>query len=489
MKIFLLRLTRAFSTINKNTWGIILLNLVIALTQFIILTLINQKLGKEILGVWSLVVAATSIGQISSFGLSNGLVRYLPEFFIKKEFKKAETMVSTVTVSNFLFSLPLIILLYFPIMMYANHLLKGIPLNIFSSVIIWSMVGLFVNTLFSVYSFLFDALQKYYIRCIIQIAGWLLFLALSIALMPTLKLKGVAIAYVSQAVFQFITARIVIERMKIFNNRGKLFKFDRHTFKLIFSFGTKYQSISVLVIFFDPLVKFFITKGIGLTGTANYELANKIVMQGRNLLVSANQVIIPKVVSHRTNHTLNEYFGKIAKRNLFLSVLMGLTILVLSPIAIILFSGHFDRILLLSIVIVNVGWVCNTITSVHYYTCIGIDKLNKLVALHLLYSLIAIACFFILLKIGISPLSAIAIPSLSLLIGSVYNSMVLSEIKSSFTWLQSNAFIYFILVSLITFFIPVNSFFNSIILLLVFFLLFLFLFRTSLKNLIINRAL
>jgi len=460
---------------------VILLNLVTAASQFIIIAIINQKLGKEVLGIWSLVVAATAVGQISGFGLSNGLIRYLPEFFINKEFDKAEDMVSTVNVSNLFFSLPLIVVLYFPVMIYADHLLKGIQLDIFNDVIIWMLISLFINNLFSVYSFLFDAMQKYSIRCIIQIAGWILFVILSIILLPSYGLKAIGIANVIQSIFQFIVARIIVFRMKIFK-RSFLFRFDKASFKQSFSFGAKFQFISVLVIFFDPLVKFFITKGIGLTGTANYELANKIAIQGRHIIVGAKQVIVPQVVKHRADDTLDPYFTTVLKKNLLISLLTGGAILIFSPLAIIVFVGHFDKTLLLCVVIVNIGWVSNIMTSIHYYTCMAIDKLSNLIVLHFMYSAISVIGFFILFKTGINTYTAIAVPSIALFIGSIYNSAVLSNIKTSFSWISSKEFIYFMLVSLAMLLIPFSTLWTAVLISLFFVVGFLVLFGGSLKK-------
>lgn len=480
MKELFSKFKRILSSISKNIYWIILSNVIIAICQFITLAIINQKLGKEILGVWSLVVAATSIGQLSGFGLSSGLIRYLPEFFIKNDSKGAEKMVSTVNMANLFFSLPIIILLYFPIMMYAHHLLKGIQLDIFNSVIIWSLVTLFITNIFSVYSFLFDALQKFYIRSIIQIAGWLLFLVLTIVLIPSMQLKGIAIANVVQAIFQVIVARIIVHRMKIFDKKI-LFNFDKATFYKIFSFGTQFQLINILVIFFDPLVKFFITRGVGLNATANYELANKISMQARNLLVNANQVIIPKAVTHKTQNTLQQYFSLIIKKNLLFSTMMGMIVLVLSPIAILIFAGHFDKTLLSCIIIINIGWVCNMITSIHYFTSIAADKLIKLIVMHLLYSVVSIAGFYILLKSGINILTAMMIPAISLVIGSIYNSIALRHLKTSLKWLYSTEFISFILISIILLFVPFSSFMQSILILLLCFFAFLILLIPKLK--------
>src|SRR6187551_1290387 len=87
---------KAISRINKNTIWLIVLNMVIALSQFIVYALINKNLGKEFLGVWSLVVAATSIGQISSFGFSNSLVRYLPELISQNDRKRIQLYLGTI---------------------------------------------------------------------------------------------------------------------------------------------------------------------------------------------------------------------------------------------------------------------------------------------------------------------------------------------------------------------------------------------------------
>ena len=298
------------SKINKNTVWLIILSIVIALSQFIVYALINKNLGKEFLGVWSLVVAATSIGQISNLGFSNSLVRYLPEMILKNRKEDINKMIGTINFTNFILTLPLLILLYFPAILYASYLLNPSQLLIFKSIIPLSMGALFINNLFSVYSYLLDAMQKYYLRCVVQITGWILFLVLSIFLMPRYGLYGVAVAFFVQYLVQFTLVLLMVYFKKLLQKIAP-FHFDKKSFQMVSSFGLKSQYISILVIFFDPLVKFFITKNIGLSATANYEIGNKIVMQARNLLVSANQVIIPKIVIQKEAGTENQYFKNI----------------------------------------------------------------------------------------------------------------------------------------------------------------------------------
>ncbi len=435
--------------INKNTVWLIGLSLIIAGSQFIVYALINKTLGKELLGVWSLVVAATSIGQISNFGFSNSLVRYLPEMLLKNQKEYINKLLGTINFSNFFLTLPILLLLYFPAIRYASNLLKEPQLLIFKSIIPISMAGLFINNLFSVYSYLLDAMQKYYLRSAVQIAGWIFFLIISIFLMPRYGLMGVAMAFFIQNILQFIIIIAVVSKNGILIKAYPI-NFDKKIFRQISSFGLKSQIINVLVIFFDPVVKFFITKDLGLSSTANYEISNKIVLQIRNLLVSTNQVIIPKIVLHKNTGTENNYFSSISAKNIFFSICAGMLILLTAPLIVFFFPNQYDNSLMQCIVILNIGWVCNMITSVHYYSCIGLDKIGQLVIYHLILSIVVIVLYISIPQYLQLKSLYFAVPAAALFLGSIYNSYALSKkIKNSFSWLGSGIFLYFIFVSLV----------------------------------------
>lgn len=445
------------SKIHKNTVWLIILSIVIALSQFIVYALINKNLGKEFLGVWSLVVAATSIGQISNLGFSNSLVRYLPEMISNGKKDDIDKMIGTINSTTFILTLPLLVLLYFPAIIYASYLLIPSQLLIFKTILPLSMGGLFINNLFSVYSYLLDAMQKYYLRCVVQITGWILFLILSVLLLPLYGLYGVAIAFFIQNLMQFAIILYMVYFKKLLKKVAP-FHFDKKSFRLVSSFGLKSQYISILVIFFDPLVKFFITKNIGLTATANYEIGNKIVMQARNLLVNANQVIIPKIVLQKEVGTENQYFKEILAKNIFFSITAGMLVLLFAPLAVYFFSNKQDDILMQCIIILNIGWVCNMITSVHYYCSIGLDKIGRLVLYHIVLSLSVIILYFILNHYLHVTILYYAVPSVALFLGSIYNSYILSQkIDNVFSWLRSEYFLYFLMVS---FLLSVFYYFN-----------------------------
>jgi hypothetical protein len=325
-------------------------------------------------------------------------------------------------------------------------------------VILWSTFGLFINNLFSVYACLFDGFQKFYIRCLIQISGWILYVISTIYLLPMYGLKGVGISFCVQNVWQLFWGVFAVRATKTLSS-GFCFQFDKTSLKKIFSFGAKSQSIGVLAIFFDPLIKYFISKKFGLTGTANYELSNKIVLQGRNLLVNVNQIITPKIVIKNIEGSINDYFKDILDKNILYSVTISLLVLLIAPYFTLLFSSHFDRTLITCITIINFGWCCNMITSVHYYSAIGLDKMYSIIGVHLLCALTSSALFILLNIFQINSIFlCFFVPSLSLFVGSFYNSIALSkQIRKATYWIVSSPFLYFAITTTLLLILPFNS--------------------------------
>ena len=479
---------RVFRTIQKilinkiNVASLIALSFTIALCQFCVYALINYKLGKEMLGVWSLVIAASSIGQISNFGFGNSLVRFLPEMLLRKENSGVQKMIGTINSASFLLVLPVLVILYFPAAYYGRVLLNAEQYAVFHPLMILSLATLFINSLFLVYSYTFDSLEKHYVRSSVQIFGWILFLILSFLLLPHFGLTGVAIAMLIQNVVQLFIIIFLIAKTGIMKRIFPLV-FDRQSFRKIYSFGIHSQAISILAIFFDPMIKFFITANLGLTAAGTYEIANKITIQLRNLLVSANQVIIPKIVIHRNKNSESIFFKKISSTNSFLAVTAGILVILIAPIATYFFSTEFDWTLLQCILLLNLGWTFNTITSVHYYSAIGLDKISKLVISHLIQALVILMLYLFLQSYSQNILLYFIVPSIALFAESIYNSYFMkNSVIGSFKWLKSGNLFYFIIGTLVLILLLQYSKNTLLILFPAFILIYIYMAFARLKN-------
>ena len=144
---------------------------------------------------------------------------------------------------------------------------------------------------------------------------------------------------------------------------------------------------------------------------------------------------------------------QISKRNNLFSISAGMLILLFSPLAVYFFSSHDDNTLMQCVIILNLGWVCNMITSVHYYCCIGLDEIGRLVIYHLILSITVIVFYLGLSYYSPIKLLYFSVPSIALFLGSIYNSYALSKkIEISFSWLKSGLLLYFGLVSFLLLF-------------------------------------
>jgi O-antigen/teichoic acid export membrane protein len=475
-----------FNKINKNTYWLIAYFVATSLSQLFLYSFINYRIGKIYLGLWALVVAATSIGQISGFGFSNGLVRYLPDLLIKKEYNKIQKIFGTVNFSNFFLSLPFLIILYFPIKAYASNLLNQDLFQTFNKLIAWYLPAIFLNNIFSTYSCLFDGFQKFYLRCIIQISGWLIFTILLIVFFPHWGLESAGMASFFQSIWQCTLAFFITSKYKLIKN-GFHLCFDKESFKLVSNFGSKSFLISILVVIFDPIIKFFLTQKVGLSGVANYELVSKITIQARNLLSSINLPIIPKIVEARSVGGVNDYFLKVSYRNLYISIGISILMFIFSPLVLQIILHEFDPRLMVLLSIVNIGYVCSTITTVHYYSCMGLDKMSNLVIVHFLYASIACMLFLFLNYFNVNQIVYFIIPSICIFIGSFYNSFVLKKINGAFNWLFSGVFLFFLFESGVLIFYPLTSMIQTLTITLCFLFLFIFIFFNRIKSLIFNR--
>jgi O-antigen/teichoic acid export membrane protein len=458
MKSFLASIHNNYLNIkkDKNIIWILALNLIAGASQLIVYKQINVKSGQEHLGIWALILTIYTIGQISNLNFSSGLIRYVPEYLIAGDNKKVIKMFGTTKSSILIISPPLLLVIYILSVHYAKGLLNSNNLIIFSRSIIWVLTAILFNNFFSAYTCLFDGFQKFYTRCMIQISGWMIFLLTSIYFFGEYGLEGVGIAMFIQSIWQLIFAIIIVKKVlklkKIY-----YFCFDNEAFKIVASFGIKFQTIGILSSLTDPIIKYFITQKLGLSGVANYEIANKITSQLRSLLISSNQVLIPKLIQVNSTAKFDNFFRENIKRTTFFSVSLGFLTLLLTPFLIYYITKKIDYELFVYVVIFNIGGVFNMITSLHYFSCIAFDKLRSLINMHLLYLINIITFYIITNNINMQKVYYMIFPSINLIFASLYNTYLLKNKKGVFDWVFSKHLLVFMILSIILLYISCNN--------------------------------
>jgi len=129
---------------------------------------------------------------------------------------------------------------------------------------------------------------------------------------------------------------------------------------------------------YDPITKALLTKFGGLSMTGFYEMASRMILQLRALLVTANQVLVPTIADlQEKNPELIQSVYKSSYRLLFyLALPLFLVIVALTPIISEIWIGHYEGRFVLFAILLAVGWFLNTLTAPAYFANLGIGELR-----------------------------------------------------------------------------------------------------------------
>lgn len=338
------------------------------------------QLNIELLGVWSVVLATSSLANLANFGIASSVVRYVALYNTENNIEKIKKLIFT----SGLFLFGLFTLLSVVIYPFAGLILKLIinekHIDVALIILPYSLICLITNAVAGVFSSVLDGLQKNYIRSLVFSSSSIFLLGITVLLTPLYGLKGVAIAQVAQSIFSFIGCIILVVRTIRYNP----FKWDwdKSIFKEIFSYGMKFQVISLFSMFNEPVTKALLAKFGGLAFTGYYEMANRLIMQVRGIIVNANQSLIPVLINlEKENYDQWLAFYKKTFNSVFIIALffMG-SVFLGSNIFSIIWIGHEEIIFSNIVLILSFTIFINLLCSPAYFSILADGDLNVLIA-------------------------------------------------------------------------------------------------------------
>jgi O-antigen/teichoic acid export membrane protein len=365
--------------VKTNVYLTIFQVVVSGLTFFFLYRYLYQELGAEKIGIWSLVIAFVSVARMGEIGLAGGVVKYVAEARSQKDHLNAAIIVQTVflTLSSLLLilALPGYQLFDFALALIISDqdailAVSLLPYTI-ASIIMMVGVGVVGGGL--------DGYMLMGVRNVALSCSHLLHLAFVYFLVPSHGLLGVAYAQCFQYGFLLITLWVLLKL-----NLRELpiipFRWDFQVLKKMFSYGLTFQAITIVNMFFEPLIKVTMTYWGGLASLGIYQMANSLALQVRALVVESNRIMVPMTASTNVDaNSLVQRKALVSKSTrivLFSSIcLFGLT-LIASPIISILWLGDQNELFLLFLGIVSVGWGFNTIIGPIYFLNLGSGTLR-----------------------------------------------------------------------------------------------------------------
>jgi O-antigen/teichoic acid export membrane protein len=361
-----------------NSAGMSILNVVLsACTLFILYKYLLSSIGIDKLGIWALILAATSIARISEFGMSTSVVKFVSKYLVLDKHEEAGNVVQTAIISTGCLT-AIALIAARPLIEFGLTLFISNEASILANELLpYALLSLWMSMVTSVLFSGFDGCQKIALRNGITIIGNILYLPTAVLLVSKYGLVGLACAQLLQSFLILIISWVLLRRVL-----SVLPKFPNIWNKLIFKeiilYSVGLQITGLLAMLIEPLTKALLSKFGGLSMVGYFEMASRMVSQFRSLLVSVNQIIVPVIARQKEvspENIKNTY--AISYRLLFyfsLPAYAGLFSMI--PLISELWIGSFQHDFVILSMLVTIGALLNSLVNPAYFVNLGIGNLK-----------------------------------------------------------------------------------------------------------------
>ena len=351
--------------------------IVTGMTLFILYRFLLNHLGVEQFGVWSVVSATTSLVNIGNLGFSGCIVKFVAKYLAVGEKESVIGVIHTATASICVI-VGMILGAFYP---FAEWLLRFvIPPSHLSealSILPYAMASIWISVIAGAFQGALDGYQRIDISRLISVAKAIVILLLSFFLVPTYGLIGLAYASVIQSCIVLLAAWMTLK--KLLPSLSLIpHRWSKKLFREMIVYGLHFQMITFSSMFYDPITKGLLAKYGGLSMTGFYEMASRMIMQLRGLLVAANEVLIPMIAELQENNPeiIRKVYQDSYELNLYIALPYFSVIIALAPVISRAWIGYYEPDFLFFYVILAIGWLVNILYAPSYTANLGIGNLK-----------------------------------------------------------------------------------------------------------------
>lgn len=334
---------------------------------FFLYRFLVRTIGLDSLGIWSLVLATTSVVALANQGFSTSIVKFVAKYASRESSNEVSALVQTAELSLGV-ALGLILMGLYPAAKWALALvLPHSSVAAAYAILPYAVASLWINVTGSVLQAGLAGHELITECNYVDLGGSALYLVLSFALVPRDGLLGLGYAQLSQAAVCFMALWILLRR------RVPLLPmlprtWDRSLFREMAGYGAHFQLITVSQSIREPVTKALLTKfgGLGMTGL--YDLASRLVVTTREILIQANQVLIPTVAGLQESDpaVIPAIYEKSYRLIFYLAVPAFTCIVIASPLVSLVWLGRYESVFIEIVAMLAAAWLVNALSNPAY---------------------------------------------------------------------------------------------------------------------------
>ncbi len=366
-------MTNELRQVSRNAKWAIAQTVISAGVLFFLYRFLLHELGAAKLGLWSLILASTTLAKIGELGFSNATLRFVGRYVGAGQPQEAAEILETALLS---ISLPFLILaalavpligLILPWFVPAEHMPEALV------IVPWAMLALWLGVTGGLVQSAIDGSGRMDQRSMVLIATNLLYLAGTVVLVPVLGLRGVAIAQALQAgvalALMWWLARRRLKALPWLPVRWR-----KNRFTEIAGFALTMQAGSVAGMFMEPITKALISRFGGLEFLAYYDMANQVVSRARSVLISGFQAITPEFAIARDEAEHRKLFLQSQRKVIDMGMPFMALVMLAFPVLSVLWIGHSEPAFIISGQILGLTCMAVTFLMPSYFFLTGTGR-------------------------------------------------------------------------------------------------------------------
>ncbi|HMI00866.1 MAG TPA: hypothetical protein VK541_00210 [Pedobacter sp.] len=357
--------------------------------------LIIFTLGKEQLGIWSIITSVPAVMSFLGSGVSGSLVRHVPSYADRNQIIAINKLIT----NGILFNLLLALVIIIPALIFKMEVLGfmfGITIvpQLYINIYYITLLVFLINFVGSVNLSALDGLQLISLKNKLLICCSLFFCFNAFIFIYLFGLIGLLYAQLMQGLLVFSFS--IFALYKIGRINLSLRDIDRKVIRLFYTYGGRLQYISILSMLFDPATRYFLNRYFGLSTVGIYDIVNRVITQIRMLIISAMQVITPFVAKRDKESSFDLIYNKAFRGALMMcSILFGC--LITASFSVIYLFKKVEvvdfQILVLYLSSAN---VINILASPAYFIMMGVGNLKYITISHFMSTTLNIVLFLCL---------------------------------------------------------------------------------------------
>lgn len=367
----------AAGSLSRNGLFALGQSLTVTVCLFLAYRLVIAYVGLDRFGIWSLLLAGSAFARIGDISGGGALAR----FVALAERDDCETPPRNLVHTVVLTSLTLNAVIGLAIWIAAP---VGLPLFVApeylaeaQALIPYVVASMVIGALAVAVTSGIDGAQRADQRAIVVSVASLVFLLACLLLVPRWGVIGFGAAQVLQQAAMLALGWLVLRRYV--HGLGWLPRYwQRAAFAETTGYAIKLNAIGIMGLMFEPLAKFTFNHAGGPGLVALYELASRLVVQIRSLVIGAATPLVPAFAAHSGTDDLG--FQNLLRKTTKMTALaaIGATLATLAsvPVISLIILGKFSSELLVLTAALTAGWSLNILVIPIYFAAQAVDVLR-----------------------------------------------------------------------------------------------------------------